>query len=193
MHLGLSKLFFGCYKRYKLLGLSIRHILLGFEYVNRAVQYVDKRLIIPVLRKYGATIGRDCDIETPLMINTKEKYERLKIGNNCYIGKDVMLDIKGGIELQDNVTISYGATLISHVDVGASPLKDLGFDIMNQKVILEQGCYIGANAVVLHGIIVGECAVVGAGSVVAKDVLPYTVVAGVPARLVRKIERSNLL
>lgn len=59
-------------------------------------------------------------------------------------------------------------------------------------VHIESGAFIGAGATILAGVRVGRCSVVGAGAVVAEDVPPYTVVAGVPARFVRQIDPDTL-
>ena len=63
-----------------------------------------------------------------------------------------------------------------------------------EKIIVEDEAWIGAHATILAGVHIGRCAIVGAGAVVTEDVPPYTIVAGVPARVIRKLEedQSNL-
>ncbi len=58
-------------------------------------------------------------------------------------------------------------------------------------VLIKRGAWIGAAAIVLPGVTIGEYSIVGAGSVVTKDVEPYTVVAGNPAKVIRRIEPSQ--
>jgi acetyltransferase-like isoleucine patch superfamily enzyme len=80
------------------------------------------------------------------------------------------------------------ATIITHFDVGKSPLRQqYGFHSNEAQTAFKKGCYIGANAIILHGVTIGECAMVAAGAVVVKNVLPYTVVGGIPAKMIKKI------
>jgi acetyltransferase-like isoleucine patch superfamily enzyme len=155
--------------------------------VNIQLQSYDKRLLIDFLTRHGAQIGKGSDIESPLIINTKQRYGKLAIGNNCYIGKGVILDIKGGINMEDCVTVSFGVTIASHLDVGKSPLAGCGYKSRYDGVTLRRGCYIGANSTLINGVTVGECAIVSAGSVVISDVPPNTLVGGVPAKVLKKI------
>ena len=69
------------------------------------------------------------------------------------------------------------------------PIIDQGHDA-SQPVLLKSGCWIGAGVIILPGVTIGENSVVGAGSVVTKDVPPATVVAGNPARIIRNIESA---
>ncbi len=66
--------------------------------------------------------------------------------------------------------------------------KDDGMDIMGAPVVIEDNVWIGANVTIMPGVTIGRHSVVGAGSMVNKDVPPDTVVAGVPAKIIRKIE-----
>jgi len=110
------------------------------------------------------------------------------IGNGCHIGKGVLLDLREPIIIEDLVTVSMRAIITTHFDVGKSPLKRLyGFHSVEAQTILKRGSYVGANAVILHGITIGECAMVAAGAVVVKNVLPKTIVGGVPAKMIKKI------
>lgn len=59
--------------------------------------------------------------------------------------------------------------------------------VASRQVVLRRGCWIGANVTILPGVTIGENAVVGAGSIVTRDVPPRTVVAGNPARVIREI------
>jgi acetyltransferase-like isoleucine patch superfamily enzyme len=138
----------------------------------------------------NACIGKDVDIESYLMVHGAYKdYSNLKIGNRCHIGKDVFLDLSSPITIEDEVTISMRVVVLTHIDVGKSPLgKDL-YPTHKKGVVFGRGCYIGANATILMGVTVGECAVVAAGSVVTKDVPPYTVVAGSPSKVIKELRK----
>ena len=110
------------------------------------------------------------------------------IGDNCHIGKDVFFDLKAPIIIEDSVTISMRTTIITHLDVGKSLLKKISFPVTQGQVIFKKGCHVGTNATILHGVTIGEYAMVGAGAVVTKDVPPYTIVGGVPAKVIKKIK-----
>ena len=88
IHLGMSRLFVSAYKVYTRVLLDFYASVFGFDYVNNRLSTVDKSLVVTLLKKYGAKVGPSCDIEVPLIINTKEKYEQLVIGSGCYIGVD---------------------------------------------------------------------------------------------------------
>lgn len=186
--MGLRKLFFKIYKFYKLNIIEFYNFLFGFEYVNSKLQSIDKRIVIPILKKYGAIIGKNCDIEVPLIINTEKNYEKLIIGDHCHIGKGVILDILGGIELGNNVTISFGTAIVSHIDVGKSCLKK-NYYTNYSKTIIRDDVYIGASATVLNGVELRECCLVGGGSVVTGSFPSNSLILGVPAKLIKEIDK----
>lgn len=186
--MGLRKQIFSVYKFYKLAFLGFLNFLFGFEYVNCRLLSIDKRLVIPILKKYGAIVGKNCDIEVPLIINTKKNYEKLIIGDHCYIGKGVILDIKGGIELRNNVTISFGTVIVSHIDVGRSSLKKI-YNTNYCKTIIRDNVYIGASAKILDGVELGECCLVAGGSVVTRSFPPNSLILGVPAKIIKAIDK----
>ena len=113
----------------------------------------------------------------------------IRIGRNCLISEFNVLRGQGGITIGDNV---YTAPLVQmlavdHVyDDPTRPIIDQG--ITAKGIVVEDNAWIGAGAIILDGVRVGKGAVVGAGSVVAEDVPPHTVVAGVPAKVVRRVE-----
>jgi acetyltransferase-like isoleucine patch superfamily enzyme len=142
-----------------------------------------------VLRACGARVGRRAIIHSPLvLVNPPASLDVLDIGDDCHLGKDVLIDLAAGVSLGDRVTVSMGARLISHIDVGMSALAQAGFERRTGRVRLEPDVYVGANAVILHGVTVGRCSVIGAGAVVTRDVPPFSVAVGVPAKVVRQVE-----
>lgn len=166
---------------------KLSKVVLGFDNANRLLRIVDRRAAIPILLGNGAVIGKSCDIETPLIFDNCKSYANLRIGDNCHIGKEVFFDLRNSIIIHDSVTVSMRTTFITHLDVGKSPLKISAYHSTSAPIVLRNGCYIGANTTILMGVEIGECAIVGAGAVVTKDVPPRTVVAGNPARTIKKI------
>ena len=187
MGLGMRKVLRALYVKYLVCLFAVRKFLCGFQNANLLMCDVDKQAVIPILRKYGAGIGRDVDIETRLVFHNCKDYSNLSIGNGCHVGKDVFFDLKDAVVLSDLVTVSMRVSFITHIDVGKSPLKDFGYSDASGPIVLERGCYIGANAIILKGVTVGEFAIVGAGAVVNRDVPAYTIVAGNPARVIKKV------
>jgi acetyltransferase-like isoleucine patch superfamily enzyme len=100
------------------------------------------------------------------------------IGRNSYINRDCTLDVRGGLTIGDNVSISPEVMILglSH------DYNDPSWSLHDGPVTIEDHVWIGTRAMILPGVTVGRGAVVAAGSVVTKNVAPLTVVAGVPAK-----------
>ncbi len=142
-----------------------------------------------LLRLSGATIGRNTVIFDVTFSNLYHYgFRKLRIGNACFLGDEVMLDVRGGITLGDEVTISNRATIVTHINVGFDdhPLQDK-YPTKEEPVVLLDGVYIGTGAIILPGTTIGTQSVVGAGAVVTRNVAKKTVVAGVPARLIKTL------
>jgi len=128
--------------------------------------------------------------------------EGAKIGNNCIISKDVYLDydviIGNGCKIQNSVSVYHGVTLGDSVFVGPN------VSFTNDKVprafndnwvvtptIVKEGASIGANATIICGVTIGAYSMIAAGAVVTRDVAPYSLVAGNPAREISKIDKNG--
>ena len=110
--------------------------------------------------------------------NINEQIGFLSIGNNCSIGDHGFLDLRGKITIGNNVSISpYVFILTADHDP-----KDIHFVYRKKQVIIEDFVWIAIHSKILPGITIHLGAAVGAGSTVTKDVQPYTIVAGSPAR-----------
>lgn len=115
-----------------------------------------------------------------------------KVGKGCFIGDNVRIDLGHAdmITLEDGVSIAGGSRLLCHqrdfsnYNVGDDYNK-LGYVI--KPIVLKKGCLIGMESFVLPGVTVGEGAIVGAGSLVTKDVPAWTVATGRPAKVVKQI------
>jgi UDP-2-acetamido-3-amino-2,3-dideoxy-glucuronate N-acetyltransferase len=163
-------------------------VVYGMEGVNRTVRFAPRSSVIAILRAFGAHIADGCDIESGLIVhNATSSYGQLTVGARSHLGKDVFVDLADRVTLEDCVTISMRTTILTHVDVGHSPLAVSVLPRSCAAVLIRRGAYVGAGAILLPGVEIGDCAVVGAGSVVTRSVAPYTVVAGSPARLLRTI------
>jgi acetyltransferase-like isoleucine patch superfamily enzyme len=157
------------------------------EGLNALLLFLPAKLIPGLLRQHGAQIGRDAEIHSPLLIHNASPepgrhYANLRIGDECYLGRDVFLDLKAPIQIEDQVTVSMRVSLITHTHVGRSPLAER-MPPSHAPILLRQGAYLGAGATVLQGVEVGYQAVVAAGALVRKNVPGLATVAGVPARV----------
>jgi len=162
--------------------------LLSFDAANVFLQGIDKNAIQLVLKKNGASIGKDCDIESGLFFHNCRDYSNLIIGNNCHVGKSCFFDLRGKVVIEDNVVVSMQTTFITHQDLNKSDLREI-YPPSFSDVTIKKNSYIGANATILQGITVNQYSVIAAGAVVTEDVPEYSVVGGVPAKLIKHIEK----
>lgn len=172
-----SVILFFCVLAGKTFGIGIIHRLLLVSGMND-----------DLLRKFGANIGKAARINWPLVIAfAKKDYSNLTIGNKCHIGKDCFLDITDHINIGNNVTISMRATILTHMDVCDSCLSNT-YPRRVGAVNIGDDVYIGAGAMILCGINIGKGALVGAYTLVNKDVPPGATVAGVPQNTLKTKE-----
>lgn len=187
MRFNIRKIITKLYIKKNIIEFSMRKFILGFENANKFLQRVDKNSIIPILKKNKAIIGENCDIESGLIFHNCNDYSNLIIGNNCHIGKNCLFDLRNKIIIGNNVVISMQCTFITHIDLSKSLLK-MYYPATSESIKINDNCYIGAKSLILKGIEIGECSIIAAGSVVIKNVEPRTLVAGVPAKEIKKIK-----
>lgn len=108
------------------------------------------------------------------------------IGKHTVINRDILLDGRAGLTIGDNVSISEGAALFTLEHDPNSPT----FASRGATVRISDFAFVGARAILLPGVTVGQGAVVAAGAVVTHDVDPFTIVAGVPARPIGERSRD---
>jgi acetyltransferase-like isoleucine patch superfamily enzyme len=104
----------------------------------------------------------------------------MEVGDNCVVHRHVLLDDRGGIQIGNNVSISDYANIYSHTH---SIIEQK--DVTNATTRLDDGVRITYHATVLAGVHVNEQGMVGAMAVATKDVRPYHVYVGIPAKSVR--------
>ena len=142
-----------------------------------------------LLNRHGAAIADSATLHSPCFLKNVKPLPiegRLRIGENTYVGPHCLLDLKGGVALGNRVTLSYGVTVLSHLDVGQSALASV-YPPSTACTVIEDDVYIGSNCTLLPGVTVHHGALVAAGSVVTEDVPPGTVVGGVPARHIKDL------
>ena len=141
------------------------------------------------LKTLGAVIGANAVIHDIKLFNLYAgRFSYLKIGDNSFLGHQCLLDLANRITLGKGVTLAERVTVLTHTNVGYKdhPLQKY-FPRLDAPVEFKDGCFIGTNATILPGVVVGEKSFIAAGSVVTESVPPETMMAGVPARPIRKI------
>ena len=110
----------------------------------------------------------------------------LTIGDNSWIGQQCFIHAAGGVSIGRTVGIGPGVRIISssHADEGSDGPILLG-DLVFGAVTIEDNCDIGTGAILLPGVLIGRGSQIGAGAVVSKNIPPFSVAAGVPARVIR--------
>jgi len=128
------------------------------------------------------------DVRSSLIMLGAEVFKpaKLRIGRNSIVGPHCLLDARGGIELGANVNVSSHTRFMTAKHL----VDDPGFEAAFEPATVGDRVWLGIGATVLGGVTIGEGAVVAAGAVVTKDVPPFTVVGGVPARPLRERSRD---
>jgi acetyltransferase-like isoleucine patch superfamily enzyme len=113
------------------------------------------------------------------------------IGNHVKIAHDVLIDPvePKSITIEDYVTISPRVTIYAHINP-TLPLYEYMGPRTIEPVCIKEGAWIGTGAIILPGVTIGEYSVVGAGSVVVKDIPGHTLAVGVPAKPVRNLQKK---
>ena len=160
------------------------------EFFKHESSYVDNDVTIGESTKIwhfshiqsGSTIGKNCSIG-----------QNVNIGNNVQIGNNV--------KIQNNVSVYEGVVLEDFVFCGPSmvftnikiprsefPQRGSEFYL---KTIVKRSASIGANATIVCGVTIGEYALIGSGAVVTKDVPPFSLVVGNPAKIIGKVDKKG--
>jgi acetyltransferase-like isoleucine patch superfamily enzyme len=143
-------------------------------------------------------IGEDCLLEGSIVLYNKKS--KVKIGDRTFIGKDTTIYCYNEIEIGNDVMLSWG---ISLTDTNAHSLisRDRMNDVLDwkkgpnykdwskvdyKKITISNKSWIGFNSIILKGVTIGEGAIIAAGSVVTKDVAPFTIVGGNPAKFIKE-------
>lgn len=109
------------------------------------------------------------------------------IGTDCFVGEACIVRGQGGVHIGDGVLLAPGVQILAVDHLYADPHRPIiRQGIRARGIVVEDGAWIGAGAILLDGVRVGRNAVVGAGAVVTRDVPAWSVVAGVPAQVIRR-------
>ena len=145
----------------------------------------------PMSEEYGeilnelleGNIGKNSTITTPF---AGAAFDKMKLGDNVFINSNCLAMARGGITIEDDVMLAGNVQLLSNNH------DEYERQIITcEEILIKKGAWIGAGATVMAGVTVGKYAIVGAGAIVTKDVPDYAVVVGVPAKVVKTLDKDR--
>lgn len=167
---------------YRLRHLFVRYLNVCMRYFDFQIGKIPSHHIRNFIYRYIWLV----DIESKAIIywgaEIRSPY-RLKIGEGSIIGDKVLLDARNNIDIGSNVNFSSNVSIYTEQHDHRDPLFRCNSDA-SFRVKIDDRAWIGPNVIILPGVHVGEGAVVAAGAVVTKDVSPYAIAAGVPAKTI---------
>jgi acetyltransferase-like isoleucine patch superfamily enzyme len=146
----------------------------------------DVRIFQPELvNLYGCTIGEETKVGAFVEIQ-----KNAKIGSRCKISSHTF--ICEGVTIEDEVLIGHGVMFINdkYPRAATDGAMQTEKDWTVVPTLVKKGASIGSGAVIMCGVVIGERAIIGAGAVVTKDVPAGAIVAGVPSRIIRTIDKE---
>lgn len=184
----------------KLLGLRENKVI--------SASYSDSAIIHPSARILNSSnsaairIGAYSHVHGTLMV--WQNCGNITIGDSCFVGEDSRIYSAGSISIGNRVLVAHGCNIFDSNIHSTNPLeRHLEFiqnttgplvrlhDIKAGFVTIEDDVWIGASAIILKNVVIGKCSIIGAGSVVTKDVPPYSIAVGNPAAVVKKVPQNG--
>lgn len=151
---------------------------------------IGDRCFINALSRAGIKIGNNFSLGRNSCIDCtgviSELGESLVIGNNVGISPNAVIFVRGRVEIGDDTIIGPNLTLIAENHIFSDKDKPINTQgVTRCGVTIGKDCWIGANVTILDDVTIGDHAIVAAGAVVNKDVQPFAIVGGVPAKLIK--------
>ena len=175
-----------CCEDEKLMEEQLKRLDMVHDYNNlKPSQQTEKK---EMLKKMFAEIGENCYMETPFYANWGGK--NVHIGDHFYSNYNLMLVDDGEITIGDNVMIAPNVILCSATHPISPNLREKGMEY-NMPVKIGNRVWIGANVVVMPGVTIDDNSVIGAGSVVTKDIPTNVVAFGNPCKVHREITEQD--
>jgi maltose O-acetyltransferase len=149
--------------------------------------FVGNRLRLALLRLGGLRIGDGTSVFGALYVVGGDPTGNLSIGRECWLNAGSLFDTSDRITIGDRAGIGQQVMVLTGSHVVGDHYRRVG-PYTNAPVVIGEGAWIGARALILPGVTIGHGAVVAAGAVVTRSVPPNQFVAGVPARAVRDLD-----
>lgn len=135
------------------------------------------------VRWKGVKIGRGTIIGRRAWIQVVNDGGSISIGTGCSIGRDVVISSASSIAIGNDCLVSYRVSILDHdheFSEGKTPVNSQPGE--RGDIVIEDRCFIGANAVILKGVRIGHDSIIGAGSIVTRSFPPLSILVGSPAR-----------
>ena len=157
---------------------------------------IGNNVTINALSLYGVSIGNNVSILDNTIIECTGVFnhlgEGITIGDNVGIAQNCFIQVRGQVSIGNNVIFGPGGSIFSDNHLfgdTSTPISKQG--VVRGNVIIEDGVWLGAGATILSDVNIGKNSVVAAGSVVTKNVPPFTVVGGIPSTIIKQIREIN--
>jgi maltose O-acetyltransferase len=152
--------------------------------------YLGGRLRSMIMRLLGFQIAHGTVfMDTPKLTGRGNIFQRLTVGEDCYFNIGCHFELGGNLQIGNCVSLGHEVLLLTSSHKFGPSSQRTG-PIFNQGVCIQDGVWIGSRSTILPGVTIGKGSVVAAGSVVVHDVLPDTLVGGVPARPIRNLDKE---
>ncbi|MEN9919101.1 MAG: hypothetical protein RL662_1537 [Bacteroidota bacterium] len=164
-------------------------LVCSYELISSIIFILPRHRIFNIIksnymRMQGANIGRHITYYPGIKINP---CMNLRLGDNVDLAWGVIITTGGGVEIGNRVLIGYRVQILSaNHTIPSEKANIFGAGHVFKKVIIEDDVWIGANSIILPGVTIGKGAVIAAGSIVTKNIDAFTIVGGVPARIIKK-------
>ncbi|MHC1776990.1 MAG: hypothetical protein AB9834_16425 [Lentimicrobium sp.] len=165
----------------------ISFYLYGAEGIGYVIERIPRIYLIPILKSYGCTIGKNCRILAGITFHNlsgKKPLKNLILGDNVYIGRNVLLDLADKIEIMDDSSLGAGCQVWTHVGDYTYNFKD--YHERKAQVRIGRGVLCWSMVLISPGVTIGDYTRVAAGSIVVRDLESKMFYGGVPARLIRE-------
>ena len=154
--------------------LALRGMRIGSKVrVGRGLSVVHPRCI---------QLGTRCEIEHHVFFKCVSREASLTLGDFVFVGAGTEIDVSHSVTIGAHTMLAPGVFITDHTHNHARQARVDEQGCRSAPVVIGADVWLGVRAVILMGVTIGDGAVVGAGAVVTKDVAPYAIVAGVPAR-----------
>jgi acetyltransferase-like isoleucine patch superfamily enzyme len=127
-------------------------------------------------------LGERCEIEHNVFLKCISPEASLTVGDFVFVGTGTEIDVADSVTIGSHTLLAPGVFITDHAHAHARGQRLDAQGSRSSPVVIGSDVWLGVRSVVLSGVIIGDGAVVGAGAVVTKDIPPYAIVAGVPAR-----------
>jgi len=175
----------------------MNNIIISWMEKQMGTAKLEKRTIPSLLKGIFGRYLQFLAMYIPMTPSFRVRLQRargVKIGKNVFIGMDVLIDpaFPELIEIMDYASIAGRNVLMAHSDPTLPIRKEKLVEVNIAPIIIKKGAWVTVGAIILPGVTVGENAVVAAGAIVTKDVPPYTLVGGIPARIIKNLKQMEI-